>query len=123
MAQLSSTDVSRSHFGTMLLVIRRDSPSVAGTEAQAQAAIIYGRTLRAWLLQVPVLYPFGHGLVYTSFTYSPPQIRQSCSASQPCLEVTLRVHNTGMIQPCVMQMRSTSCCEMPCCALITATKA
>ena len=89
----------------MLLVIRRDSPSVAGTEAQAQAAIIYGRTMRAWLLQVPVLYPFGHGLAYTSFTYSPPQVRQSCSASQPCLEVTSWVRNTGMIQPCATQIK------------------
>ena len=52
--------------------------------------------MRSRLLQVPVLYPFGHGLTYTSFTHSQPQLRQSCSASQPCLELTSHVHNTGM---------------------------
>lgn len=48
------------------------------------------------LSQVPVLYPFGHGLSYCSFVYSTLQARQSCSAQDPCLEITSRVRNTGI---------------------------
>lgn len=53
-----------------------------------------GRTYRH--LQVPVLYPFGHGLSYTTFEYWGLQIKHSMpfgGASQYAASVRLR--NTG----------------------------
>lgn len=49
-----------------------------------------GRTYR--YLKVPVLYPFGHGLSYTTFTYSDLTVE---SAGPLKYKVSLRVSNTG----------------------------
>jgi beta-glucosidase len=44
-----------------------------------------------------VLFPFGHGLSYTSFTYSDLQLSQKSIADTDSLVVTLKVKNTGPV--------------------------
>ena len=53
-----------------------------------------GRTHR--YLQVPVLYPFGHGLSYTTFAYSHLIAEQSTlSNGERTINATVRLQNTG----------------------------
>jgi len=44
-----------------------------------------------------VLFPFGHGLSYTSFEYSDLQLSQSTIADSDTLTVTIKVKNTGQV--------------------------
>lgn len=44
-----------------------------------------------------VLFPFGHGLSYTSFEYSGLQLSRSRMTDEDTLEVSLRVKNTGQM--------------------------
>jgi len=44
-----------------------------------------------------VLFPFGHGLSYTTFTYSDLRIRQGTSQAEKPLVVSLKVKNTGAV--------------------------
>ena len=48
-------------------------------------------------LDAPVepLYPFGHGLSYTTFEYSPPRLRTEQIRQDGAVEVTISVRNTG----------------------------
>ncbi|NWB87753.1 glycoside hydrolase family 3 N-terminal domain-containing protein [Pseudomonas gingeri] len=41
------------------------------------------------------LYPFGHGLSYTSFAYDPPQLSSTRLTADDTLQVKVTVHNTG----------------------------
>ncbi|MGP0014327.1 glycoside hydrolase family 3 C-terminal domain-containing protein, partial [Pseudomonas sp.] len=41
------------------------------------------------------LYPFGHGLSYTTFTYDPPILSATQLAATDTLKVQVTVHNTG----------------------------
>ncbi|MBD1396379.1 beta-glucosidase BglX [Pontibacter sp. JH31] len=41
------------------------------------------------------LYPFGHGLSYTSFTYSKPKLSKASMTAGESLEVSVEVRNTG----------------------------
>lgn len=41
------------------------------------------------------LYPFGHGLSYTTFTYDPPTLSATRLAATETLKVQVKVHNTG----------------------------
>lgn len=58
-----------------------------------------GRTHR--YLQVPVLYPFGHGLSYTTWAYSSlvasPLPQEN---GQPRLRIQISLQNTGQQPPC-----------------------
>lgn len=45
--------------------------------------------------RLPVAYPFGHGLSYTTFTYSGLEVAVSTAGADPVVEVTLTVANTG----------------------------
>lgn len=42
-----------------------------------------------------VLFPFGHGLSYTSFTYSDLKVSKTCMAENESIAVTCKVKNTG----------------------------
>lgn len=44
-----------------------------------------------------VLFPFGHGLSYTSFEYSDLQLSQTTIADSDTLTVTIKVKNTGQV--------------------------
>lgn len=44
-------------------------------------------------MQVPVLYPFGYGLSYTSFTVD--DVQQTLAMNGQLTEVQVIVHNTG----------------------------
>lgn len=51
---------------------------------------------RLCCLQVPVLYPFGHGLSYSSFDYQKLRVTRTRNSVDPhTLAVQLRVKNTG----------------------------
>ena len=53
-----------------------------------------GRTHR--FVQVPVLYPFGHGLSYNSYSYSNLLVNSnSLGHQQPSLQASVRVKNDG----------------------------
>jgi len=41
------------------------------------------------------LYPFGHGLSYTTFAYDPPQLDKTVLSPDEALTVEVTVHNTG----------------------------
>lgn len=41
------------------------------------------------------LYPFGHGLSYTSFAYDPPRLSATRLTAEDTLQVEVTVHNTG----------------------------
>ncbi len=41
------------------------------------------------------LYPFGHGLSYTSFAYDPPRLSATRLTAEDTLKVEVTVHNTG----------------------------
>ncbi len=43
------------------------------------------------------LYPFGHGLSYTSFAYAPPQLSAAQLGWDDTLTITTRVTNTGKV--------------------------
>ncbi len=45
--------------------------------------------------KMPVLFPFGHGLSYTSFAYSDIKLSSSSIKDTECVNVTLTVTNTG----------------------------
>ena len=53
-----------------------------------------GRTHR--YLQVPVLYPFGHGLSYTTFAYSKPAVVKTSATTW---KASVTVTNTGEMAP------------------------
>jgi len=44
---------------------------------------------------LPVLFPFGHGLSYTTFAYEDLRLSQAAITEQETLTVTIRVRNTG----------------------------
>ena len=45
--------------------------------------------------RIPVAYPFGHGLSYTTFEYADLAVRVRADGERPEVEVTLTVTNTG----------------------------
>ena len=47
--------------------------------------------------KIPALFPFGHGLSYTSFTYGKPMASAKAMAADGMLTVTVAVKNTGSI--------------------------
>ena len=47
--------------------------------------------------KVPALFPFGHGLSYTTFTYGKPMASAKAMAADGTLTVTVAVKNTGSI--------------------------
>lgn len=47
--------------------------------------------------KVPALFPFGHGLSYTTFTYGKPMASAKAMAADGMLTVTVAVKNTGSI--------------------------
>jgi len=47
--------------------------------------------------EIPTLFPFGHGLSYTTFTYSNPKISAKKFKDQDGLTVTVDVTNTGKL--------------------------
>ena len=61
-----------------------------------------------------VLFPFGHGLSYTTFAYSDLRIREDSRASDGVVEVTVTIKNTGrmtgkeIVQLYVSPERSTA---------------
>ncbi len=73
--------------------------------------ITKGRTY--WFFEKEVLFPFGHGLSYTTFEFSKlSSDRETISASSPSLSLSLDVKNTGpvkgdeVVQVYVKDMRS-----------------
>jgi beta-glucosidase len=44
-----------------------------------------------------VLFPFGHGLSYTNFTYSDLEISPASAAELPAFNVTFKIRNTGAV--------------------------
>lgn len=75
-----------------------------------------GRTHR--YLQVPVLYPFGHGLSYTTFAYSHLSAQHSTLPNgQRAISATVRVQNTGtnwlQLQPWPAPVSACSRCCPP----------
>lgn len=46
---------------------------------------------------IPALFPFGHGLSYTTFSYGKPQLSAKTLSSEGSLVVTVRVTNTGSV--------------------------
>lgn len=46
---------------------------------------------------MPVLFPFGHGLSYTSFSYEDIRLSADAITDQETLEVSVRVKNTGRV--------------------------
>lgn len=47
--------------------------------------------------EIPALFPFGHGLSYTTFTYGKPVASAKAMAADGTLTVTVAVKNTGSI--------------------------
>ena len=47
--------------------------------------------------EIPALFPFGHGLSYTTFTYGKPMASAKAMAADGMLTVTVAVKNTGSI--------------------------
>lgn len=47
--------------------------------------------------KIPALFPFGHGLSYTTFTYGKPMASAKAMAADGMLTVTVAVKNTGSI--------------------------
>lgn len=45
--------------------------------------------------EMPVLFPFGHGLSYTEFSYSDLRVDRECLCGEEQLEVRFRIRNTG----------------------------
>lgn len=64
-----------------------------------------GRTYR--YLKVPVLYPFGHGLSYTTFTYSNLTVESSGPGEY---QVALHVSNTGAPSPLLLSFQCFVLC-------------
>ena len=73
-----------------------------------------GRTHR--YLQVPVLYPFGHGLSYTTFAYSHLSAEHSTLPNgQRAISATVRVQNTGTNQLQLQPWPAHESACSPCC--------
>lgn len=69
-------------------------------KCQDKPDVVYGEDIYVgyrWYekRKLPVLYPFGHGLSYTSFKLGKPMLSSRCISKEDVLTVTVPIKNTG----------------------------